>query len=72
MLEFRKALYERGYILAVMGGGMTGFIQANNTDLHRPLKALYRDEEMDLMSKMLEKDPITKSQSPITKSRRYG
>ena len=56
MPEVRKALYERGYILAVMGGGMTGFIQANDTDLHRRLKALYIHEEMDLMLKMLEKD----------------
>ena len=56
MPEVRKALYERGYILVVMGGGITGFIQANDTDLHRRLKALYRQEEMDLMLKMLEKD----------------
>ena len=56
MPEVRKALYERGYILVVMGGGITDFIQANDTDLHRRLKALYRHEEMDLMLKMLEKD----------------
>ena len=53
MPEVRKTLYERGYILIVMGGGITGFIQANDTDLHRRLKALYRHEEMDLMLKML-------------------
>ena len=56
MPEVRKAIYERGCILVVMGGGITGFIQANDTDLHRRLKALYRHEEMDLMLKMLEKD----------------
>lgn len=56
MPEVRKALYQRGYILIVMGGGITGFIQANDTDLHRRLKALYRHEEMDLMLKMLEVD----------------
>ena len=56
MPEVRKALYERGYILVVMGGGITGFVQANDTDLHRRLKALYRHEEIDLMLKMLEKD----------------
>ena len=39
-----------------MGGGITGFIQANDTDLHRRLKALYRNEEMELMLKMLEVD----------------
>ena len=39
-----------------MGGGITGFIQANDTDLHKRLKALYREEEMNLMLKMLETD----------------
>ena len=38
----------------LMGGGLTGFIQANDTDLHKRLKALYREEEMNLMLKMLE------------------
>ena len=38
----------------LMGGGITGFIQANDTDLHKRLKALYREEEMNLMLKMLE------------------
>ena len=56
MREVRRALYERGYILTVMGGGITGFIQANDTDLHRCFKALYRHEEMDLMLQMLEMD----------------
>ena len=55
MPEVRKAPYERdNCILVVMGEGTTGFIQANDTDLYRPLKALYRREEMDLMLKMLE------------------
>ena len=62
--EVRKALYERCYILIVMGGGITGFIQANDTDLHRRLKALYRHEEMDLMLKMLE---IDKNKVPSSK-----
>ena len=56
MPEIRKALYERGYILILVGGGVTGFIQANDTDLHKRLKALYREEEMNLMLKMLETD----------------
>ena len=54
MPEIRKALYEKGYILMLMGGGITGFIQANDTDIHKRLKALYREEEMNLMLKMLE------------------
>ena len=42
--------------LPKLGGGITGFIQANDTDLHKRLKALYREEEMNLMLKMLEAD----------------
>ena len=33
MPEVRKTLYERGYIV-IMGGAITGFSQANGTDLH--------------------------------------
>ena len=56
MPEIRKACYQRGYILVVMGGGITGFIQANDTDLHHHLKSCYRNEEMTLMLKKLEND----------------
>ena len=35
--QVQKALYERGYILIVMGGGITGFTQANGSDLHHSL-----------------------------------
>ena len=38
------------------GGGITGFIQANDTDLHHHLKASFRHEEMHLMLKMFEVD----------------
>ena len=56
MSEIRKALYQRGYVLIVMGGGITGFIQVNDTDLHHHLKSLYRNEERTLMLKKLEVD----------------
>ena len=56
MPEVRKALYEHGYILIVMGGCITGFIQAKDADLYRRLKALCRHEEMDLLLKMLKMD----------------
>ena len=39
-----------------MGGGITGFIQANDTDLHHSIKSLYRNEKMELMLKMLSDD----------------
>ena len=56
MPEVRKALYTRGYILVIMGGGITSYIQANDTHLHHRFKCHYRNEEMELMLKMLELD----------------
>ena len=56
MPEVRKALYQRGYVLVLMGGGATGFIQTNETDLHHHLKSHYRNEKMTLMLKKLEVD----------------
>ena len=37
-----------------MGGGITGFIQANDTDLYKRLKDVYCEEEINLMLKMLD------------------
>jgi len=34
MPEVRQALWKRGYILVVTGGGITGFVQVNDTHLH--------------------------------------
>ena len=56
MPKVRKALYQRGYVLVLMGGGITGFIQANDTNLHHHLKSHYRNEEMALILKKLEVD----------------
>ena len=56
MPEVRKALFQRGYILVIMGCGITGFIQSNDTHLHRKLKASYRDLEMELMMEKLQAD----------------
>ena len=61
MPEIRKALFQRGYILVVMGGGITGFIQANDTHYHRKLKSYYRDLEMELM---LEKLQVERNKVP--------
>ena len=38
MPEVRQALYDRGYVLVVMGGGITGDLQVNDTHTHRALK----------------------------------
>ena len=61
MPEIRKALFQRGYILVVMGGGITGFIQANDTHYHRKFKSYYRNLEMELM---LEKLQVERNKVP--------
>ena len=39
MPKIRKALFQRGYIVVVIGGEITGYIQVNDTHLHRRLKS---------------------------------
>ena len=56
MPAVRDALLERGYILVVMGGGITGDIQINDTHFHAPLKSNYRKLETDLMLRKLKED----------------
>ena len=56
MPDVRKALFQSGYILVIMGGGITGFTQSNDTDLYRKLKANYRDLEMELRMEKLQAD----------------
>ena len=55
----KTALQKKGYIYVGIGGGITGDIQANDTDMHAPLKKIYRKLEAELMLKKLEKDPDT-------------
>ena len=57
MPEVRKALWDQGYILLIIGGGITGFVQFNDTHLHKQLKNEYRKKESALMLKKLMKDP---------------
>ena len=57
MLEGRQALLKKGYILVIIGGGITGDIQINDTNCHRDLKK-HRDPEIKLMLEQLEIDPI--------------
>ena len=61
MAEIRKALYQRGYVLVLMGGRIAGYIQANDTDLHHHPKGHYRNKGMALMLKILE---INKNKVP--------
>ena len=53
MPEVHCALFERGYILVPMGGGITGDEQVNNTHAHRLLKGHYQDVESELMLQKL-------------------
>ena len=55
--EVEIKLHKKGYFLIVIGGGITGDIQTNNTDYHRPLKSHYRENEMTLMVDQLKEDP---------------
>ena len=49
MAEFRQALFKKGYVFVIIGGGITGDIQINDTNCHGGLKKHYRDLEMKLM-----------------------
>ena len=55
--EIRKALWDRGYILLIIGGGITGFVKVNGTHLHKQLKNEYSKKESALMLEKLKKDP---------------
>ena len=56
MPEVRQALWNRGYILVIIGGGITGFVKVNDTHLHKPLKSEYRKKEPELMLERLQND----------------
>ena len=55
MPEVCRALFERGYILVPMGGGITGDEQVNDTHAHHPLKGHW-DVESELMLQKLTED----------------
>ena len=51
MRMMRQALWERGYILVIISGGITGFVQLNDTHLHRVLKMMYIKKESAVMQR---------------------
>ena len=57
MSEIKATLLNRGYVPVIIDGGVTGDIQVNDTDLHSPLKAKYRELEQSLMMQQLKADP---------------
>ena len=58
MPEVRQALFKKGCVLVIIGGGITGGIQINDKNCYCDLKKHYQDLEMKLMPEQLEKDPI--------------
>ena len=55
MPEVRQALFKKGYALVIIGGGITGDIQINDTNCHCDFKKYYRDLEIKLILQQLEK-----------------
>ena len=56
--EVRQDMLTRGYILVVIGGGIAGDIQINDTHLHHPLKQRYRESETTVMLEQLSENPV--------------
>ena len=54
--DFFRVLFERGYILVPMVGGITGDKQVNDTHVHHPLKGHYWDVKSELMLQKLTED----------------
>ena len=54
--EVKGALLKRGYVYTGIGGGITGDIQINDTDIHAHLKRAYQQLEQELMIKQLQSD----------------
>ena len=51
--KVRKALLAKGYILDIIGGGITGDVQCNETHVHHFFKKKYQDFVAELMNEML-------------------
>ena len=58
MPQVPQALFKKGYVLVVIGGGITGNIQINDKNCHRVLKKHHQDLKMKLMLEQLVEGPI--------------
>ena len=56
MDEIRDAFLKKGYILVIIGGGITVDVQVNDTHVHHRLKKIYRLKEQKKMLKKLEEN----------------
>ena len=56
MPEVSKLLWEHGYVLIIIGSGITGYIQENDTHVHHALKREHRHLEAELMLSMFQKN----------------
>ena len=52
-----QELLKLGYVRVVLGGGITGYVQINDTHLHHRLKSIYCKKESKLMMEQLEARP---------------
>ena len=57
MPEVRKALWDQGFILLIIGGDITRFVQVNDTHFHKQLNNEFREKESESMLGKLTKDP---------------
>ena len=57
MPEVRKALWDQGFILLIIGGGIARFVQVNDTHFHKQLNNEFREKESESMLGKLTKDP---------------
>ena len=55
--KVRAALFDKGYIHVVQGGGITPDTQINDTHLHAPLKSAYRKIENALHLQLIVQNP---------------
>ena len=63
MPEVRKALWDQGFILLIIGRGIARFVQVNDTHFHKQLNNEFRKKESESMLGKLTKD-LQKVPSP--------
>ena len=49
--------WERGYLLILIGGGITGAVQTCDTHLHLPMSTKYQHAEMAFLAEMMDLNP---------------